>query len=44
MDINFMGLVGPMGVLPIHITELVLQRMRAKDFAMRDFFNIFNHR
>jgi type VI secretion system protein ImpH len=44
MDIDFMGLIGPLGAMPVHITELVLQRMRAKDFAMRDFFNMFNHR
>jgi type VI secretion system protein ImpH len=44
MEINFMGVVGPMGALPNYITELVRSRQRARDTAMLDFFNIFNHR
>jgi type VI secretion system protein ImpH len=44
MVVNFMGLVGPLGVLPLYYTDLVMDRSRMKDHAMRDFFDIFHHR
>jgi type VI secretion system protein ImpH len=42
--INFMGLVGPSGVLPLYYTELIVERLRQKDRALLSFFDIFNHR
>jgi type VI secretion system protein ImpH len=44
MMVNFMGLTGPMGVLPHVYSELILDRLRAKDSSLANFLNIFNHR
>jgi len=44
MTVNFMGLSGPMGLLTPYYTEYIIERMRRKDFALRDFLDIFNHR
>ena len=44
MLINFLGLTGPSGVLPLYYTEMVVERLRQKDRVMVDFFDIFNHR
>src|SRR6185312_6409076 len=41
---TFMGLYGPDGVLPDHYTELIRERVQAKDTALRDFLDIFNRR
>jgi type VI secretion system protein ImpH len=44
MTVNFMGLVGPLGLLPNYYTDLVAERLRAHDTALSDFLNIFHHR
>ena len=44
MVVNFIGLVGAMGVLPYHYTEMILKRLKARDKTMSEFLNIFNHR
>ena len=44
MKVNFMGLTGPEGVLPLYYTSLLAERTRSGDRAAVDFFDIFNHR
>src|SRR5262249_49662898 len=44
VTVNFLGLTGPMGLLPVSYTELVRDRARSKDPALRDFFDLFHHR
>jgi type VI secretion system protein ImpH len=44
MRVNFMGLIGPLGVLPHHYTLLATERTRAKDSAFGDFLDLFHHR
>ncbi|MGI4756768.1 MAG: type VI secretion system baseplate subunit TssG, partial [Janthinobacterium lividum] len=44
LTVNFMGLSTMNGPLPHPYSELLLERVRAKDHAMGEFFDIFNHR
>ena len=45
---SFLGLTGPNGVLPRHYTELILNLDRdqrgPERYALRDWFDLFNHR
>lgn len=44
MQVSFWGLTGPAGALPTHYTQMVIDRVHAKDHAMRSFFDMFSHR
>jgi type VI secretion system protein ImpH len=44
MEVTFMGLIGPAGVLPHWYTELVIERIWHKDHSLAGFLNIFHHR
>jgi len=44
LAVTFLGLTGVNGALPFHYTEAILQRIRHKDHALRDFFDMFNNR
>jgi len=44
MEITFMGLIGPAGVLPHWYDELVVERIWKKDHSLARFLDIFHHR
>jgi len=44
MKVNFMGLIGPEGVLPVVYTVFAVERARSGDSTAVDFFDTFNHR
>jgi len=44
VTVSMLGLGGAHGPLPHGLTEWVLERNAARDFALRDFLDIFDHR
>jgi type VI secretion system protein ImpH len=44
VKVSFFGLFGASGALPQHYTQILNDRARFKDFALRDFLDMFNHR
>lgn len=44
MRVNIFGLFGSNGILPFHMSELVIKRLRQKDRALAEFLDVLNHR
>jgi type VI secretion system protein ImpH len=44
MTVRFLGLFGPMGALPTHLSETALDRRRAGDHTLIEFADVFHHR
>jgi len=44
LAVSFLGLFGPNGALPLHLTEYALERMRERDFTFARFADVFHHR
>jgi type VI secretion system protein ImpH len=44
LSVAVMGLNGPTGVLPGHYSQIVMEGLREKNTALRDFLDMFNHR
>jgi type VI secretion system protein ImpH len=44
MTVNFLGLTGPQGVMPLDYSLYAAQRARVGDHAMKEFLGLFEHR
>ncbi len=44
IEVAFWGLIGSVGALPNHYTQLVIDRVKSHDHAMHDFLGMFSHR
>lgn len=44
MVVTFLGMTGPLGVLPSAYTELLYERTRQKDNSLWEFLDLFHHR
>ena len=44
IEVNFIGLTGSNGILPNHYSELLLKKMHQKDYGLKEFFNLFDHK
>jgi type VI secretion system protein ImpH len=44
VEVAMMGLTGSQGVMPHYLSEIVLSELRKKSSALKDYFDLFNHR
>jgi len=44
IEATFFGIYGPESALPLHYTQLIIDRIRNKDYSLREFLDLFNHR
>ena len=44
IEVAFWGLIGSVGALPNHYTQLVIDRVKNHDHALHDFLGMFSHR
>ena len=44
LSVNFFGLAGEAGPLPMPYVDLILQQLSRRNYVLADFLDIFNHR